>query len=665
MRFIAESNPRWERFAAREPYFAVFTSPEYLRANLDRASRRQFFFSGEELVAAMFRTIEQFLVPGYGPSTALEYGCGVGRLAIPIAARVANVAAVDVSPAMLAVARENARELAAPHIAFETARDFFADRRTFELVTCYLVLQRMPPSEGLELIRALLERIAPGGVGVFHVPYRSASNGLRDAARWLRERVPPVNGALNVLRRKPFDEPFIATHVYDLDDVFALLDSSGFVTNHMHVAFEPHGEIGGALLYVRRPEEFGNKREESREPAPECVIDVREIIASTPIEELNRTAEEYFSKLTNWDYHLAKPFVTSDEAATLLMNLSTVLQSLRLAPGMSVLDFGAGTGWLSRIVTQLGGEAILLDVSPTALKIAQELYQRMPVIGERPAPRFLPFDGRHVDLPDESVDRIISFDAFHHAPHPEEMVAELARVLRPGGIAAFAEPGPNHSRSPQSQFEMRLHRVLENDVDIHSIWRAAQRAGFSKLTMTLYHVAPFRLSLADYEDFLTGGPTVNRWVQSSRDFLRDVRNFVMTKGGEERVDSRTIHGLACAITVTPAAAPRAGEPLLFDAVVTNSGSATWLPSDARFGGVALGAHLYDAKGALLNFDLHWQPLGDPPREIEPGESIDVRVTLPALAAGRYRIEFDCVAAEVTWFAQVGARGATTLVVDVV
>jgi hypothetical protein len=139
----------------------------------------------------------------------------------------------------------------------------------------------------------------------------------------------------------------------------------------------------------------------------------------------------------------------------------------------------------------------------------------------------------------------------------------------------------------------------------------------------------------------------------------------MTKGGEERLDSRTIHGLACAITATLASPARAGEPLAFDATVTNTGAATWLPSDARFGGVALGCHAYDADGVLINFDLHWQRLTEPPREIEPGESIDVRVTLPPFDAGRYRIEFDCVAAEVSWFAQVGAHGTTTVAVDVV
>ena len=77
----------WESFARREPYFAVLTSPEFLRANLTAETERAFFAGGEEYVAWMRRVIDERLVPEFAPLSTLEYGCGVGRLALPFASR--------------------------------------------------------------------------------------------------------------------------------------------------------------------------------------------------------------------------------------------------------------------------------------------------------------------------------------------------------------------------------------------------------------------------------------------------------------------------------------------------------------------------------------------------------------------------------------------------
>ena len=120
--------------------------------------------------------------------------------------------------------------------------------------------------------------------------------------------------------------------------------------------------------------------------------------------------------------------------------------------------------------------------------------------------RFLPAPEHHglcfqrIDLPDASVDRVISFHAFHHVPNHDDVIGEFARILRPGGIAGFVEPGPRHSETPDAQFEMRTYGVIERDIDIHAIWRTAQRAGFSALELAVWHAPLFHLSLERYED---------------------------------------------------------------------------------------------------------------------------------------------------------------------
>jgi ubiquinone/menaquinone biosynthesis C-methylase UbiE len=656
-----DPDPRWERFAAREPYFAVLTSAQYLRRNLDAGGHRAFFESGEALVASMFRAIELQLSPYFSPSAILEYGCGAGRLAIPLARRSArnagSVTAVDRSPAMLTAARLEADRQGVSNVEFLTPAQLFAGSGPFDFITCYFVLQRLPAEEGLALVAALLDRLTPKGIAVFHVPFRATASSLVRAMRWARRSIPAANALVNVARRRPADQPFVPTYTYDLARVFEVIKAAGIET--MHVVFEPHEGLETALLYMEKPAE---RRAADASPDEGGPIDVAELVERTSIEELNRAAEEYFASITNWDHQLAKPFSQAHEAPTLLIDMAVLMQGLQLTAGATVLDFGAGTGWFARFLTQLGCRVFLLDVSETALGMARELYRRQPVIGDRPEPEFLLFDGRTIPLPDASVDRVLTFHAFHHAPHPAAIVAELARVLKPGGIAGFAEPGPRHSRTAVSQFEMRNYKVVENDVDVHAIWRAAKGLGFRDLQVAVFHAPPFRVPLDDFEDFLAGGQATAPWVTSTRVFLRNARTFFLTKAGDERVDSRRAEGLDAHLHV-PAAEKTvpSGSAIEIDALVTNTGTSTWLPWTAGHGGVGCGAHLYDGTGTLLEFDAAVSPIGEPPREVAPGETVPVRISLPPQRQGRYIVELDCVAAHVSWFAPLGSRPARVTV----
>jgi 2-polyprenyl-3-methyl-5-hydroxy-6-metoxy-1,4-benzoquinol methylase len=461
---------------------------------------------------------------------------------------------------------------------------------------------------------------------------------------------------VNRLRHKPADDPFIPTHAYALDQVRAVLKAAG--CSGTQVVFEQSDGLEYAIAFARKPGGAAGVATTRSAALPTAARSAAVTATDAEIDAFNRAAESYYATLTNWDHHLAKPFSQIAEAPAILANLSVILHGLKLSPGLSVLDFGAGSGWLSRWLTQLGCRVTLLDVSPTALAIAREHYARHPVIGNQPPPRFLVFDGRQIDLPDASVDRIVCFDAFHHSANPDAMIREFARVLVPGGRAGFAEPGPRHSASARSSFESGTFGVVERDLDVHALWRTAQAAGFADLRMCVFHEPPYQISLAEYEDLATGGPAGERWLDATRKFLHLARDFVLVKGGEVRADSRTTEGLACEIRPSePHVQAPAGAPITIRLTVTNTGVAWWLPSDAPHGGVSIGGHLYDSEGTLLRFDVGRVPLTDPPRMLAPNDVASCRLTLAGLDAGSYRLEIDCVAERVAWFAQVGSPPA--------
>jgi hypothetical protein len=202
---------------------------------------------------------------------------------------------------------------------------------------------------------------------------------------------------------------------------------------------------------------------------------------------------------------------------------------------------------------------------------------------------------------------------------------------------------------------MRTYKVVENDVDLHALWRVARECGFARLEVAVFNTPPLRVTLDEFEDFLAGGPATAPWIAETRVFLRNSRTFFLTKGGAVVADSRRADGLACAISATIAQPTvPSGSSLAVDASVANAGTSTWLPSPAPRGGVSLGSHLYRADGTLVAFDFCVEPLTDPPRAVEPGETVRRRLTIPPQPPGDYILELDCVASQVAWFAPLGS-----------
>jgi SAM-dependent methyltransferase len=324
---------------------------------------------------------------------------------------------------------------------------------------------------------------------------------------------------------------------------------------------------------------------------------------------------------------------------------------------MTIMDFGAGSCWTSRFLSQLGLSVIAVDVSATALKIGEELYRRHPIIGNQPDARFVHFDGHSLALADESVDRISCWDAFHHVPNPDQVLKEMARVLKTGGIAGFSEPGPDHSKTPQSQYEMRTNRLIENDVNLDEIWMAAQAAGFTDIKVALFNPKPFLRPLSEFDEYVTGIDSHEGFTEDTRNEMRHRRVFFLFKGEPSLPrDSRQREGLLAELEVEVGPGSiAAGESVELHVKAKNVGTATWLPSKARIGAVRFGVHLFDAAGTLIDLDYYRKDLRETEgQSIAPGESVEFVAEVPLPAAGNYTFQCDLVSEGVCWFEHNGS-----------
>jgi SAM-dependent methyltransferase len=389
-------------------------------------------------------------------------------------------------------------------------------------------------------------------------------------------------------------------------------------------------------------------------------IDARELQANLSVEALAQTAEDYYHNTIQFkDRYLAKPLDDVHDAPDLLISFAQLIMGLQLAPGMTVLDFGAGTGWTTRWLTQLGCETIALDVSATALQLGRERFARLPPIGIRAEPRFLLFDGRHIELADGSIDRICCVDAFHHVPNPAEVMRELGRVLRPGGIAAFSEPGPHHSDAARSQYEMKNYVAFENDVIMDEIWRWAQTAGFAELELAVFSADSHRVSLREFDDIIHGRKALGGYERQLRAFLNSHRMFFLKKTATGLSDSRVRAGLKAEIAIDLERTDLGHNDMIRGrATVQNVGTVIWLPGDMPVGGVNLGVHLRTRDGAPLAVDFARIRLV---QTTAPGDQQTVEFALAPPAPGEYLLEFDLVSEGIAWFEMNGSATSTVAV----
>jgi SAM-dependent methyltransferase len=113
-----------------------------------------------------------------------------------------------------------------------------------------------------------------------------------------------------------------------------------------------------------------------------------------------------------------------------------VLDALPLGEDAEVLDVGAGTGKLTRMLAQRYRRVI-----------AVEPLEGMRAILERvvPSAESRPGSAEAIPLPDASVDGVFAGQAFHWFAN-DQAIAEIGRVLRPGGVLTLIWNGPDDDR---------------------------------------------------------------------------------------------------------------------------------------------------------------------------------------------------------------------------
>jgi SAM-dependent methyltransferase len=251
MILAGNSDREWQKWGKTNPYFGVLTDPKYLNENLNDDSLKEFFASGESHIEHVYSVIREKIRPDFHPAEVLDYGCGVGRLVVPLSKRSQKVIGIDVSQAMLEQARNNCKRLgiASTRLLHVDEMETLAPA-SLDLIHSFIVFQHIPTVRGEFILRKLLALLAEGGVGAIHMTYADPRSALRRGISALRLRIGPVHGLLNLARHRPYTTPLMQMNSYSMNRIFDILYSSH--CSNLHVEFTNHYGHHGAMLYFEK-----------------------------------------------------------------------------------------------------------------------------------------------------------------------------------------------------------------------------------------------------------------------------------------------------------------------------------------------------------------------------------------------------------------------------
>jgi 2-polyprenyl-3-methyl-5-hydroxy-6-metoxy-1,4-benzoquinol methylase len=111
-------------------------------------------------------------------------------------------------------------------------------------------------------------------------------------------------------------------------------------------------------------------------------------------------------------------------------------RAAKLPAGARILEVGCGDGALLGVLfIELGVTVCGVDTSKEGLALARKMFADKRLVGE-----FRQTKGYNTGFPDCNFDLVVCSEVIEHVKNPEEMLAEIRRILTPGGRLIITTP---------------------------------------------------------------------------------------------------------------------------------------------------------------------------------------------------------------------------------
>jgi len=262
-----ESN--FEALAADDPLWTVLSDNTKRGGKWDEDT---FYRTGEGVIDDLESRLEHLGLPLQGDS-AIDFGCGVGRLTFPLSRRFENCCGIDISPSMVSYANQRlSRGTKCRFVVNSNTRLGDFDNESIDFAYSAIVFQHIAPRYTFEYFREFSRVLKPKGLFVFQLPSHLNPNfeGNRKPFRLLRKRF--YYRCKAIAQRLPFikSKSFFEMNAIPRERVIAHLEkrcafevlacqdfpaAGPAWISYLYIARKNSGRAGACWAHWRQPEE--------------------------------------------------------------------------------------------------------------------------------------------------------------------------------------------------------------------------------------------------------------------------------------------------------------------------------------------------------------------------------------------------------------------------
>lgn len=242
---MRDTDRDWAHIASENPYWGVLSDEQFRGRQLSPEMSSLFFESGKRFIDDVLGFVKHHIDDGFRPRRVMDFGCGVGRLLLPLARVSEEAVGVDIAPGMLEIAKQNLDSAGIKNASCILGDDSLSQiAGSFNFINSFIVLQHVPPERGMLLVRKLLSLLDIGGVFSLQIIYAKERRFFaheQQSASFYRKEGKMITDLLPVRDASP--EGAIVMFDYDLNE-FMLTVSQISGTPLLIIPTNHDGHIG-------------------------------------------------------------------------------------------------------------------------------------------------------------------------------------------------------------------------------------------------------------------------------------------------------------------------------------------------------------------------------------------------------------------------------------